>query len=342
MGLDLIIKATPSLYLTKTEDSKLFFTEILSQMAALCDLEDALPKSLNGFVATLHKDIIIQAGIGTFQNDINHQDALEIHQRWGKLLLDGQSIDNLPENIFITLFKDDKKTLGYIYLEGINKLTASDRHLITVLSNQISSAIQNQRLQSDLREANRVALLMLAEASEYKDEDTGEHLLRIRDSTYNLALAYGLDDEIAQQYGDAAILHDIGKMGIPDEILQKPGSLAPHEFDIIKTHPVIGESILKRNRWFLLARTCAFNHHEHWDGNGYPNGLKGKDIPLIGRIVAVTDVFDALSHSRPYKEAWPLDKVIKTILAGTGKQFDPQVINAFMSLHKAGKLTQFI
>jgi putative two-component system response regulator len=235
-----------------------------------------------------------------------------------------------------------ERAVGYIYLEGVAGLGISDRHLIRVLANQVSAALHNLSLQEDLKEANAQALSMLAEASEFKDEDTGAHLQRMRRGTILLALGCGVDPDTATRFGEAAILHDVGKMGIPDHILQKPARLDSEEYSQIRRHTVIGESILGRSRWLQLSRDCALTHHEHWDGAGYPQGLRGEQIPLIGRIVAVMDVFDALAHRRPYKDAWPLDDVVEEIRQGSGRQFDPLVIDAFLSLHAAGRLDELV
>jgi response regulator RpfG family c-di-GMP phosphodiesterase len=342
LGLDLIIKSTHNLYLSNNSNANLFFSGILTQMTALCNLDGILLASTDGFVVTATHKVNIEACVGNFCEDKDNKKVFEIHQRWGKSILDGQDIPDIPDNAIMTRLYNAENVIGYIYLEGMRLLNSHDRHLIEVMSNQISTAMQNIRLQSDLRESNRDALLMLAEASEYKDGYTGEHLMRIRSSTIALSLAFGLDAETAERYGDAAILHDIGKMGIPDNILQKPTNLSTEEFNVIKDHPLIGASILKRNQWFSLARDCASSHHERWNGKGYPKGLKGNEIPLIGRIVAVTDVFDALSHARPYKNAWALPKVVETIQAGSGTQFEPLIIDAFMSLYDQGKLNEFI
>ena len=137
----------------------------------------------------------------------------------------------------------------------------------------------------------------------------------------------------------AAPLHDIGKVGIPDAVIRKPARLTEDEFKEIKTHTTIGASILEGSRSDVLrmAYTIAISHHERWDGKGYPNGLAGERIPLPGRIVSVADVFDALSNPRPYKEPWPLDKTLAEIVAGSGTQFDPQVVSALQALIDEGR-----
>jgi len=227
---------------------------------------------------------------------------------------------------------------NYLYLRSAENQLQKDHHLIRLLLQQSEAAIKNIELYQKLHSVNRHALKMLAIASEYKDEDTGEHLKRIRDGSYALAKACGLEEELSAQIADASILHDVGKLGIPDEILQKPGRLTADEFQVIKGHTIIGSKILARDQWFSLAQEIAENHHERWDGKGYPKGRVGDDIPVHARIVAVIDVFDALTHERPYKDAWPIEDAIKEIAAGTGTQFDPEIVAHFLELHEGGAL----
>ena len=337
-GLDRILDATPELYLHKVEEIEVFFSGVLMQVASLCNLEGVMVASLDGFILTVGDKTEIRAAIGGFSDQQGQARALEIHERWAKPLLAGNALKDVPDHAIILPLLIDGRPAGYIYLEGVDNLTSSDRHLIRVMANQVSAALHNLTLREDLKDANFQALSMLAEASEFKDEDTGSHIHRIREGTILLALAYGLSPELAERYGEASILHDVGKMGIPDDLLRKPARLTADEFVHIKRHTAIGGSILGPNRWLKLARECALSHHEHWNGQGYPSGVSGEEIPLIGRLVAVMDVFDALSHKRPYKEAWPLEQVVAEIRQGSGTQFDPRVVDAFLLLHQQGKL----
>ena len=341
-GLDLILSATPNLYLHKIEEMEIFFSGVLMQVASLCNMEGVLIARLNGYVATLGTQTEIRAAIGGFAGADGQSRALEVHERWAKPLLAGEQPEPLPIHAMLTPLVIKDTPIGYIYLEGLTGIDKTDRHLVNVLANQVSAALHNLSLQEDLRDANAQALSMLAEASEYKDEDTGAHIQRVRRGTTMLALRCGVEPDQASRFGDAAILHDVGKMGIPDHILQKPGPLDAGEFDQVRRHTVIGDSILGRSRWLQLSRDCAMTHHEHWNGHGYPQGLHGENIPLIGRIVAVIDVFDALSHRRPYKDAWPLEQVVDEIRRGSGSQFDPRIVEAFLALHSEGRLQELI
>jgi putative two-component system response regulator len=184
-------------------------------------------------------------------------------------------------------------------------------------------------------EAARLEILeRLARAAEYRDDDTGQHTQRVGRVAARLAAALGQPPEWVELIRRAAPLHDIGKIGVPDAILLKPGSLTPDERAIMEDHTRIGAHILSGSRFPLLqlAEEIAFVHHEHWDGGGYPEGLKGSDIPLSGRIVAVADVFDSLTHERPYKKAWSVTDTIAEIRATTGSHFDPGVVDALLGL----------
>ena len=183
---------------------------------------------------------------------------------------------------------------------------------------------------------------MLAEVAEFKDGTTGSHVRRIEEYTRRLALELGLDAETATAYAHASCLHDVGKVGIPDDILKKAGALTSEEFDVIKSHPRIGDTILRRNPSWTLARSVALTHHERWSGTGYPDGLKGEDIPLESRIVAVVDVFDALVSVRPYKEAWHPEKAVEHLKRESGLHFDPHIVAAFLRLYDRGELADMV
>lgn len=213
---------------------------------------------------------------------------------------------------------------------------------------RVRNLLETRMLHATLRDENRVLelavrertcesedlrveiLQRLALAAEYRDDATLRHTERVGRATALLAFELGitLDGDLVHR---AAQLHDIGKIGIPDAILRKRGDLSRAEYDRMKEHTVIGARILSENQFELLrlAEEIAMTHHERWTGGGYPRGLSGDEIPLIGRVVALADVFDALIHRRPYKEAWSLDRALEEIASERGRQFDPEVVDAF-------------
>ena len=199
---------------------------------------------------------------------------------------------------------------------------------------------QNQMLEAKVRERTRELesaqieiIERLARAAEFRDDNTGQHTERVGQMAALLGRELGLPDAQVVLMRRAAPLHDVGKIGIPDSILLKLGKLTATEFELVKTHTTIGARILSGSRFALLrlAEEIAFSHHERWDGSGYA-GLAGNAIPLPGRIVAVADVFDALTQKRPYKPAWPVDEAIVEIRRQRGQQFDPDVVDAFLRI----------
>ena len=190
----------------------------------------------------------------------------------------------------------------------------------------------------ELEEARIEVVMRLAVAAEYRDDHTGQHTSRVGRTSALIARVLGLPEDEVETLRMAARLHDIGKIGIPDLIMLKPAKLSSEEFERIKTHTTIGAQILSGGKTPLLqmAETIALTHHERWDGKGYPHGLAGEDIPLLGRIVSVADVFDALTSERPYKHAWSTTEAQAEIEAKSGTQFDPQVVAAFRQLLNQG------
>ena len=186
----------------------------------------------------------------------------------------------------------------------------------------------------ELRETRLQIIRRLGRAAEFKDNETGLHVIRMSHYARELALAAGQPEAWADELLDAAPMHDIGKIGIPDAILQKPGKLDADEWRIMQTHAEIGARIMGDDRSSLLqmAATIAHCHHERWDGSGYPQRLAGEAIPLAARIVAIADVFDALTSVRPYKAAWTIEAALAHIAAEAGKHFDPALVAHFLAL----------
>lgn len=191
-----------------------------------------------------------------------------------------------------------------------------------------------QERTKELRETRLDIIHRLARAAEFRDEDTGVHIIRMSKLCARLGREMGMDDYHCELLLNASPLHDIGKLGIPDSVLLKPAKLNPQEWEIMKSHTLIGAELLggSSSELMKMAELIALTHHERWDGKGYPRGLKGEEIPLIGRITAVCDVFDALLSKRPYKEAWKLEDAIEEIRKSSGTQFDPRVVDAFFSV----------
>jgi putative two-component system response regulator len=218
------------------------------------------------------------------------------------------------------------------------ELQARARNMLVLRSSQKKLANRALLLADEVANATREitarereTLLCLGRAAEHRDPETHEHIMRMSNYSRVIAHRLGLSEEECDLILLASPLHDIGKIGTPDHILLKPGRLTPEEFEIMKMHTVIGQKILANSASPVLraGALIAISHHEKFDGSGYPNASKGKDIPLYGRIVAVADVFDALTSERPYKKAWDLDRATGLILESRGGHFDPECVDAF-------------
>ncbi len=215
---------------------------------------------------------------------------------------------------------------------------------------RVKVQIENKRLKENLEElveertselqkamviiqkSNLDLINRLGKAAEFRDNETGMHVIRMAHYSVVIGEALQLDKEKLELLLSASMMHDLGKIGIPDEILLKPAKLTPEEFQIMKSHTVIGSELLSKSDSELLqmAETIALAHHEKWDGSGYPKGLSGNDIPLVARIVAVADVFDALTSERPYKKAWTVEDSINLLQSEKGKHFEPKLVELFI------------
>jgi putative two-component system response regulator len=212
----------------------------------------------------------------------------------------------------------------------LQKLTYEQNEQLKLINDNLEDLVHKRTLQ--LEEAVREGIIMLATAAEAKDDDTGEHVYRIRDLTKQICKGLGLSQKECEEISFFSIMHDVGKIRIPDHILKKPGPLTGEEWTVMQTHSLAGERILGDKPFYQTAREIARNHHERWDGSGYPDGLKGDSIPLTARIVTVADVFDALTHDRPYKQAWSVEDAIKEMKMMSGKVFDPEILDVFLKI----------
>jgi putative nucleotidyltransferase with HDIG domain len=217
---------------------------------------------------------------------------------------------------------------------------------LETLAEQAAIAIDNAQLFSTLQKTN--ADLSLAYdatiegwsyALDLRDKETEGHTQRVTEITTKLCRKFGLSEKELTYARWGALLHDIGKMGVPDAILQKPGKLSDEEWVIMKMHPVYARNMLERINYLKSAIDIPYCHHEKWDGSGYPSGLKGEQIPLTARIFAITDVWDALTSDRPYRPAWPKSDTLDHIKSGAGTHFDPQVVKVFLESEELWKDT---
>jgi PAS domain S-box-containing protein len=241
-----------------------------------------------------------------------------------------------------------RKDGSYLWLEWSSRPDPQEQNLVAIardVSERVAAeeaiANYNDRLEeavrdrtADLEDSRQETLRRLALAAEFRDDSTFEHIERVGQTAFLLARALGLSEQEAALIRRAAPLHDVGKLGVSDSLLLKPGKLTSAEFEQVKKHTIYGSRILadSRSEVVQLGARIALSHHEWWNGKGYPHGLKRIQIPLAARIVALADVFDALTHNRPYKRAWPIDEAVAEIRRLRGQQFDPAIVDAFDQL----------
>ncbi len=257
--------------------------------------------------------------------------------------------DDLPPILILTAQHDQEHRVralqsgAHDYVTkpfAVDELLARVRNLLQVQLYNKSMRGRNHWLEERVQERTRELydtrlqiVRRLGRAAEFRDNETGLHIVRMSKMSVALGEACGMGPEACELLLNASPMHDIGKIGIPDNILLKPGKFEPHEWEIMKTHATIGADILSGDDSELLsmARVIALTHHEKWDGSGYPYGLAGEAIPLVGRVVALADVFDALTSERPYKKAWSVAAALEYIESNRGKHFDPGLVDLFQA-----------
>nr|WP_315258710.1 HD domain-containing phosphohydrolase [uncultured Duganella sp.] len=244
-------------------------------------------------------------------------------------LLKAEAVTAAIPVIFVTALSDaDDEVIGF------------EAGAVDYITKPVSPPIVRARVRNhlslvgvdELKKTRLEIVQRLGLAAEYKDNETGLHVIRMSHYAQILGLAIGMTEAEAEDLLHAAPMHDVGKIGIPDSILRKPGPLDADEWKIMQTHATIGGDIIGKHQHGMLAMAydVAMTHHEKWDGSGYPNGLKGDAIPLVGRIIAIADVFDALTSARPYKEAWPVEQAVEHMLAQRDSHFEGRLVDIFL------------
>ena len=334
-GLSLIIDSTRGLF--ERRNMLLFARGVLDQMSSLLRInEDSLfLHSPSGFAATVRDgDIDVLAGTGEFGHCGTREGACELDDSVRGLLQEAlrQRGGVFGEDSFVQYFRSRRGSESLLYFRLDRALNPFERRLVQVFSANVAVALDNMLLNTELLHAQKEIILTLGECVESRSKETAGHVRRVSECCRLLAERLGLDGAEADVLRLASPMHDVGKIGIPDSILLKPGRLSPEEFEIMKTHTRLGFQILKGSGRPVMqaAAVIAHEHHERWDGSGYPRGLAGEDIHPYGRIVCLVDVFDSLLSRRVYKEPWPLDRTRDFILAQRGGMFDPRMTDALL------------
>lgn len=341
LGLERVLQSAPSIYRLGHSSLSSFFNGMLTQVIGLCRLSHTSHMgSLEGVITTIdNNEVNVRAYTDRFANNPRFN---EIHRQCVDIIVHGDPGAGFRNKAEVLSLIVADQPVGYIYIEPIESLSVIDRSLIHIFARQCSQALENYELHSNIVASFESAIDMLAEIAEYKDKTTGGHVNRLDHYTKAIAMKMGVDEQEAKLYGKASRLHDVGKVGIPDHILSKPGKLTAEEFEVIKKHTTLGANILSHDPAFKLAQEIALNHHECWDGSGYPRGVLSGELSLATRIVSVADVFDALISWRPYKQPWRIEQARAAIADGAGTQFDPDVVSAFLQVLDSGGFDRVI
>lgn len=334
-GLEKIIKASRDIFATHSIEH--FIEGVMQQLTSLLGIVDQAMYATS-LVASNPQDnqkkLVVFSGRGDFERcegkaieEVLNSEQLAACQE----ALNEKTIV-YKNNYLFAYCSSEYNHNSMLFISGIPKhLSDTQRHLIKIFSQNVQLAYENVQLQAEVEATQQELVLRLSEALEQRSTETGNHVKRVSHICSILALNYGLSKHESELVRMASPLHDVGKVGIPDAILNKPGKLEQSEWEVMKTHTEKGHTILKDspreivNAGALIAR----DHHEKWDGTGYPRGLEKEQIHIYGRIVALADVYDALRHKRCYKAAWSREQVVEEINQQKGKHFEPKLVEVF-------------
>ncbi|NEW06596.1 DUF3369 domain-containing protein [Paenibacillus sp. SYP-B3998] len=331
-GLEEIIKSSATLF--ELQSMKKFASGVLTQMTSIVNLhKNALHCS---FAVTKGiEDIYILAASGDYASgsdqrarDVVPDEVLgEIEQAFHT------KKSSFAPDRFVIYFQSKMGMENVIYMNGFKALTEWEHYLVDIYCTNVSVAFENIYLNEELESTQNEIIYTMGEITETRSKETGHHVKRVAEYSRLLAIKYGLSEQEAEVIRLASPMHDVGKVGIPDAILNKPAALTKEEFDIMKTHSNLGYEMLKHSNKQVLnaAAIIAQQHHEKYDGMGYPQGLKGEEIHIYGRITALADVFDALCSDRVYKKAWELERVLELLRSERGHHFDPVIVDLFLA-----------
>ncbi|MBF0452862.1 MAG: DUF3369 domain-containing protein [Candidatus Magnetomorum sp.] len=335
-GLEQILKSSVSLF--RLQSLKQFANGALIQLSSLLGLDNqSVFLHASGFTAAQDEgELKIIAASGKFKDCLNQPLEESIPKNIRDLLDDAANAqDGIISNTdYAGHFISRNGSKNLLYMGGYNQqLSDMDKNMIRIFTSNVAIALDNIYLNREVVDTQKEVVITLGEVVETRSKETANHVRRVAEYSYQLALMSGMDEYASELIRLASPMHDVGKIGIPDTILNKPGKLTKEEFEVIKTHTLIGYDILKHSDREIMraAANIALEHHERWNGKGYPQLLKGEDIHIFGRITGLLDVFDALSYKRVYKEAWPLEKILDLIKAERGEHFDPTLVDLFFT-----------
>lgn len=336
-GLERVIKASAEVF--SAGEISHFASAVLGQVTNLLGLEQTALYCSNtnqsNDLQLSQKRFRVLAATGDMQefSDIDSFDNMPSHIRQGFEQAMQSRCSQYYDKHYVGYFSSERGSENLLYVQYHKEPSELDKQLLEIYATNVAITYENLLMREDIIETQRELVYMLGEAVEQRSQETGAHVKRVAKISEFLALAYGLSAKEAELIKMASPLHDVGKVAIPDHILNKPGKHEPDEWLIMKSHATIGHDLLSKSdrRVLQLGAIIAKQHHERWDGNGYPEGLSGENIHIAGRITALADVFDALGSKRCYKEAWPVEKIVKLITSESGKHFDPQLVEILIA-----------
>lgn len=328
-GLERVIQSTAVIFQQHT--LKAFSDGILQQVLSLLRMNDqSMLVSVRGLTTLRepHSDYQILARIGENHDDQNIDGDVQSYLE--KAIEAKNSI--IENDVFVGYFSTSSGAISLLYLKGARKITELESQLLTIFSYSVSLAFENLFLGQEIIDTQGELIYRLGDVVESRSEETANHVRRLSELSYQLCKLLGYPEEKANLLRQAAPMHDVGKIAIPDSVLLKPGKLDSEEWEVMKTHAEIGYKILAGSKRSILqtAATIAHQHHEKVDGTGYPQGLKGDEISIEARIIAVADVFDALTHERVYKPAWPIEDVIEQMKESRGSHLDANIVDTLL------------
>ncbi|QQK60166.1 DUF3369 domain-containing protein [Shewanella sp. LC6] len=334
-GLERVLEATSGLFELRTLYR--FADGLLTQVATLLNLDsETLLLTCNAMDAISghmeSAEIKILAGTGQFaESPANKVLPMHIDKLLRTALAQKRCL--YEDNCFVGYFPTKSGFINLLYMDGIDKIDDLDKKLIDIFAINVGIAFENLLLNQEVEDTQSELILRLGDVVESRSKEAANHVKRMAEYCAKLALLAGLSETEAELLRRASPMHDIGKIAIPDAVLLKPGKLDDKEWLVMRQHPTIGYQILANSERPILkaAAIIALQHHEKYDGSGYPANLRQEQIHIFARIVAIADVFDALSHARCYKAAWPLEEVIDEMRKGAGKHFDPDLLELFIN-----------
>ena len=330
IGLEKIIIASRNIF--KLDSMLLFVEGVLTQLVSLLNLNESPTNFSHSdafFSVFDNNKIVLLANSGKFKDKEYNIISPKALRLMDEAFITKKTVEK--DGSYVGIFKSKNNKYIFLYLEYYGKLNARNKDFLELFLGNVSVAFVNLCLNDEIIDTQKEMIERLGELAESRSKETANHVKRVSKISELLAQACQLGEEEVKYLAMASPMHDIGKIATPDSILLKKGKLTPDEFEIMKEHAQIGWEILKVSKREILkvAAIVAHEHHERWDGKGYPRGLKKEEIHIYGRITAIADVYDALSQKRCYKDAWSREEVFKFLKEGKGKQFDPRIIDLF-------------